>query len=69
MKKYIVIYEPKQDCYYINSVNINEIDRKNSYCGMHNFLYHGYICNNEIFDTIEEATKKIKKQYKIKDII
>lgn len=69
MKKYIIIYEPKEDCYYINSVNTEKIDYKHPYCGTHSFLYHGYICNDEIFDTIEEATKKLKKQYKIKDII
>lgn len=69
MKKYIVIYEPKEDCYYINNIDTKNINYKHPFCGKNSFFYNGYICNDEIFDTIEEATKKLKKQYKIKDII
>ena len=69
IKKYTIIFEPYQDCWYIQCINLKEIDHNS--CGTNSFRYHGYICHNELYNTIDEALKNIKssKPIYIRDII
>jgi hypothetical protein len=71
MKKYIQIYKPMGDYFIINSIDTEKIDYNHPYCEGKgkSFYYKGYICHDELFDTIEEAIKNISKNIEIRDII